>query len=73
VRREIVLPETLLVVRRQTTLRERRCVRSQLVRRDDSRCDALLLEKLAHQLQGRRFVTSALHDDVCANASKRRA
>src|SRR6266702_376818 len=39
-------------------------MRSQLVRHDDSRCEALLLEKLAHQLQGRRFVTSALHEDV---------
>jgi hypothetical protein len=29
-----------------------------------SPCEALLLEKLAHQLQGRRFVAAALRDDV---------
>ena len=49
---------------RQTELRERRWIRSQLVRLDDSRREALLLEKLAHQRQGRRFVASALRDDV---------
>src|SRR5882762_714482 len=60
----VVLPQASLVVRRQTKLGEGRCIRSQLVGHDDSRCKALLLEKLAHQLQGRRFVASALHDDV---------
>ena len=60
----VVPPQALLVTRGQIKRRERRCIRSQLVRHDDSRGEALVLEKVAHQLQRRALVASALHDDV---------
>jgi len=60
----IVLPQPLLMRAGQSQTPERGGVRAQLVGDQQSRCEALLLEQLAHQPQRRPAVASALNQYV---------
>ncbi len=60
----IVLPQTLLMPRRQSKFPECRSVGSELVRDDNPWCKSLVLKKLAHQLQRGSTVTPGLDQEV---------
>ena len=60
----IVLPEPLLMPRRQSKFPECRSVGSQFVRDDNPWCEAVRLQELAHQLKRGSLVTPGLDQEV---------
>src|SRR3981081_4054624 len=60
----IVLPQALLMVAGKPKMLEGRAVGAQLVGRHPLRREALLAEQLAHELDGRRPVSTALDQDL---------
>ena len=60
----IVLSQSLFMPCRQPKFTERRGIGSQLVRDDNARCHALLLQELAHQLQRGSLVSFGLDQKV---------
>src|ERR1700682_147640 len=62
--RPIVLPQALLMVAGKPEMLEGSAVGAQLVGRHSRRREALLAEQLAHQLDGRRPVSTTLDQDL---------
>ena len=62
--RPIVFPQALLMVAGKPEMLEGSAVGAQLVGRHPRRCEALFAEQLAHQLDGRRPVSTTLDQDL---------
>src|ERR1700738_3161732 len=62
--RPIVFSQALLMVAGKPEMLKGSAVGAQLVRRHSRRREALLAEQLAHQLDGRRPVSTALDQDL---------
>src|SRR5258708_6582568 len=62
--RPIVLPQALLMVAAKPEMLEGSAVGAQLVGRHPRRRESLLAEQLAHQLDGRRPVSTTLDQDL---------
>src|SRR5229473_704706 len=60
----IVLPQALLMVAGKPKMLEGRAIGAQLVARHPLRCEALLAEQLAHELDGRKPVSTTLNQDL---------